>query len=583
MWLKLKYTLLLLSIPLAGAAISGDPGAVRGGAIVINKSEFPETFNVYINPSVDSSDVFNLVYDSLLDIDPDTLEFQPLIAKSWTISPDKKTYTFLLDKKAKWSDGVSITARDVKFTYDVIMNTGNMTSVQRIFYSRFEEPVIIDDHTIVFRAKFEHYLNFANLSELNILPMHIYSGKDFNKSFNMELPCSSGPYCLTGVKEGRSYALSRSPDYWGKDLPNRAHMFNFDRIEYKVIRDNNVSFEAFKKGDYDIYTSAGPSQITPRRWFTETGGEQFQKNRIIKQKIYNHFIRGFRGLALNMRRPVFSDVRVRRALCMLLDRKTIIDKIMYGFESPVNSYWPGISDNPPLPYDPAAAKKLLIQAGYNKLDRDGYLVNKDGARLVFTILSRQDEDSIKYLTLYVESCRLAGIKADLELTSWATLIKQIDEYKFDAVNIGWQSSIFDDPEQLWHSRHAEDTAGSNLPGFKNALIDRMIDSLSGIFSIGERDKIIAGMDRIIYPDVPYILTWDYDFFPVFYKNEFGMPKTVVSKIGKAYYYNLDMQIISFWWLDPVKVKRLSEAQKNGTALLPEPVEVHYDELAAKAR
>ncbi len=566
--------------PLSCAAFSGDPDAVRGGTLVVNKSEFPESFNLYVNPSVDASDVFYLVYDTLLDIDPDTLEFEPLIAKSWTISADKKNYTFMLDRRARWSDGEPLTARDVKFTYDVIMDTGNRTSIQRIFFSRFEEPVIRDDYTVEFRARFVHYLNFANLAEMNILPMHVYKGKDFNKSFNMELPCSSGPYSLAEVNGTRSYVLSRSRNYWGEHLPNRYHMFNFDRIEYKIIRDNNVSFEAFKRGDFDVYTSAGPRQITPKRWFTETDGEKFKKNWVVKQKIYNHFPRGFRGLALNMRIPLFADIRIRRALAMLLDRKTIIDKLMYGFETPINSYWPSLSENPPIPYDPAGAKQLLILAGYDKLDSGGYLVDKNGRRLEFTILARQDdEDSVKCLTLYIQSCRQAGVKIDLELTSWATLIKKIDEYKFDAVNIGLAFSIFDDPEQTWHSKHADELVGGNLPGYKNPRVDRLIDSLAGNFSIEARNDVLKAMDRIIYPGVPYILFWDYDFYPVFYKNEFGKPKTVVSKIGKFYYFNIDMQIISYWWYDPVKAKMLRDAERSGTALPGEPVEVRYDDLA----
>ena len=580
-WLQLRYILLLLLVPLSAAAFSGDPAAVRGGTLTINKQEFPKSFNLYINPSVDASDVFNLVYDTLLDIDPDTLEFEPLIARSWTISADKKTFIFKIDKGARWSDGMPITAFDVKFTYDVIMNTNNMTSVQRIFFSRFEEPIVLDDYTIKFRVKFVHYLNFSNLAGLNILPRHIFEGKDFNKSFNMVLPCSSGPYELTEVKEGRFYILSKSANYWAENLPSRVHMFNFDKIEYKIIRDNNISFEAFKRGDFDVYTSTGPNQITPKRWFTETDGEIFQKNWVIKQKIYSHFIRGFRGLALNMRRPLFADLRVRTALSMLLDRETIIDKILYGFEKPINSYWPSISDNYPIPYDPAKAEELLTLAGYDRLDRDGYLMNKRGSRLEFTILSRQDDETVKYLTLYVQSCRKAGVKVNLELTSWSSLLKKADDYNFDAVNIGWQSSIFDDPEQLWHSRHIVDVAGNNLPGYKNSRVDTLIDSLAGIFSVRVRNSVIAQIDKIIYPESPYILFWDYDFYPLFYKNEFGKPKTVVSRIGKFYYYNIDIQIISYWWYDPVKVRTLKDAEKMGKALPPEPLLVRYDELAKK--
>jgi microcin C transport system substrate-binding protein len=570
----------LMLLPLAGVAKPfGDPAAIRGGVLTIHSKEFPESFNLYINPSVDASDVFNLVYDSLLDLDPETLEFEPLIASSWTISPDKKTFTFRIDPRAKWADGVKVTAGDVKFTIDTIMNKSNLTSVQRISFSRFEEPVVEDDHTVVFKAKFVHFLNFANLASLNILPGHIYKGKDFNKSFNLALPCPSGPYALSEVKEGRYYILTRRTDYWGDILPARYHMYNFNRIEYKIIRDSSVAFEAFKKGEFDILTLT--YDITPERWFTETSSEKFRKNWIIKQKIYNHLPRGFRGIALNMRKRIFQDVRVRQALFMLLDREMIINKIMYGFYRPLNSYWPSISDNKPIPYDPGKARDLLRLAGYDKLDSSGYLINGRGERLEFTILSRMDEEAEKYLTYYVQACRQAGVKVNLELTSWATLIKKSADYNFDALSIGFLTSLFDDPEQLWHSRHINDSMGSNFPGYHNRRVDALVDSLAFNFNHSDRNAIVARIDHIIYPEVPYLLTWDIDYFPVFYRNAFGKPKTALPKFGRLYSYDLNTEIISYWWYDPGKIKRLQEAMSSGKALDKEPEELRYDELAGK--
>ncbi len=578
----IPFTLFLFLLPLAGAAKAagfGDPAAVRGGTFTTHKTEFPESFNFYINPAVDASDAFNLVYDTLLDVDPDTLDFEPLVASSWTVSTDKKTFTFRIDPRARWADGTKITARDVKFTFDTIMDKRNMTSVQRIFFYRFEEPMVIGDGTIVFKAKSVHYLNFANLAKLNILPMHIYEGQDFNKSFNLVLPCPSGPYALSEVKEGRYYILSRRGDYWGDILPARAHMFNFDRIMYKIIRDPNVAFEAFKKGEFDALTST--IDITPRRWFTETSSLKFLNNWIIKQKLYNHYPRGFRGIALNMRKKIFQDIRVRKALFMLFDRKTIIDKMMYGFVKPLDSYYPDKSVNAPVPYDPAGARDLLRLAGYDKLDNNGYLVNGRGERLEFTILSRQDEDAEKFMTYYAEACKQSGVKVDLYLTSWATLLKMVDSYEFDAVAIGWASTIFDDPEQLWHSRHIGEQGGSNLPGYKNKRVDALVDAFGQAFGAAERDGILARMDHIIYPEIPYILTWEIDFFPVIYRNVFGKPKEGVPRVGRMYTDDLDIEMISYWWYDPEKVKKLGQAEASGQALPGEPEELHYYEPVKK--
>ena len=126
----------------------------------------------------------------------------------------------------------------------------------------------------------------------------------------------------------------------------------------------------------------------------------------------------------------------------------------------------------------------MREAGYDRLDQSGYLVNKDGRRLEFSV-AYVNEDSEKYLTVFVEDCKNAGVKVNLERYSWATLIKKMDQYDFDAVTIGWSGVLFPDPEQLWHSRHADEPGGSNLPGYRNPEVDRLIDSLPPIFDVAK--------------------------------------------------------------------------------------------------
>jgi microcin C transport system substrate-binding protein len=310
-----------------------------------------------------------------------------------------------------------------------------------------------------------------------------------------------------------------------------------------------------------------------------TDSEKFRNNWLVKQKIYNYTPRGFQGLALNMRRPVFKDVRVRKALFMLLDRKTIIDKLLYGMYYPLNSYFPNLNDNAFVPYDPEGAKKLLARAGYDKLDNDGYLENGRGERIEFSILSLVDSDVEKYLTIYVQSCKEAGVKVDLDLTSGATMTKLMNEYKFDSILMGFTADIFEDPEQIWHSKHADEPNGNNLPGYKNHMVDVLIDSLAPVFNIAEREKTIRQIDSIVYSDVPYILFWERNYYMVFYKNVFGHPKTYIPKYGIYSIGEIESEIINYWWYDPLKQKKLGEAERSGKALPPEPVEVYYDKLA----
>jgi microcin C transport system substrate-binding protein len=322
-----------------------------------------------------------------------------------------------------------------------------------------------------------------------------------------------------------------------------------------------------------MYTS-----VSAKRWMTETDGDKFKNNWIIKHKLFNHHPEAFIGIALNMRKAPFNDLRIRKALFLLLDRKTLIEKMNYNQVKPLNSYWPslyesGETPNTPVSFDPEQAKKLLKAAGFNKLDGDGYLTDASGKRLEFSLLYNSPEIE-KHLTFYADTLKQAGVKINLELLTWATLLKKTDEYKFDAVAIGWASSIFDDPEQLWHSKHSEEIGGSDLPGYKNAEVDRLIDSMPSIFDAEERNRIIRKIDKILFREVPYVLFWYPGYARVLYKNEFGQPKTYVSKYGS------DSDIVTYWWFDQVKKKTLDEAEKNKKPLPAEKVDLYFDKLAA---
>jgi ABC-type oligopeptide transport system substrate-binding subunit len=188
--------------------------------------------------------------------------------------------------------------------------------------------------------------------------------------------------------------------------------------------------------------------------------------------------------------------------------------------------------------------------------------------LEFTIFYVIEENET-FLTLFVDTCKKTGVKVNLSRMSWATMIKKMDEYKYDALVVGWTGTNFDDPEQLWHSKHITEIGGSNLPGYNNPKVDRMIDSLPPVFDLQQRIKTIKAIDRILYDDTPYILFWGRDYSWLFYKNIFGHPKTVFQKYSGG--------IIKYWWFDPAKAKRYKDAVRNNTALPQEPEKVYYDQ------
>ena len=146
------------------------PDAQPGGEIVIFTGQSPKSLNYYLDLSVQASQIFGALYETLLTTHPITIENEPYLAEKWSISKDKKTFTFYIKKHARWSDGKPITAQDVQWTYKTIKNPKNLTGPHKIDLERFHEPVVLDTHTIRFIAKSVHWKNLIAIGGFLILP-----------------------------------------------------------------------------------------------------------------------------------------------------------------------------------------------------------------------------------------------------------------------------------------------------------------------------------------------------------------------------------------------------------------------------
>jgi microcin C transport system substrate-binding protein len=544
------------------------PNAKKGGSFTMSWSDFPKSLNFYLDNNTFTVFVFSSLFDSLIQLDPVDESPIPSLAKSWEISPDKKVFTFHLDPAARWSDGKPVTADDVIFTYDTLMNPKNLTSLMRIYLSRFDKPERLDGRTVRFKAHTVHWGNFIFFSGFQVLPRHGFEGKDFNKQ-NFDFPVVSGAYRMQKVDKGQSIELARRPGWWAAKQPFNRGKYNFDLLRFRMSRDHEVAFESFKKGDLDFY-EVNVSKL----WHTETDSEKFQKNWIIKQRIYNQTPPIFQGFAMNARRPLFKDVRVRKALAYALDRKTLIEKLMYNEYYPINSYFTHIYDSrsdipmKPLEYNLDKARALLREAGWSQTDSEGYLV-KGGKRFEFVMLER-DQYTENILTIYQEVLKKLGIKMDIEITSVSTWFKRVSEYDYDMTFAGWLLPVLVDPEDAFSAKQADEKAGNNITGFKNAEVDRMIEELKPIFDVKKRNQILRRMDRIIFDEHPYVLLWGTDNIRILYWNKFGKPKNILTR------YSDLSAALAYWWYDPQKDKALSEAMAQGLALPPEPAVVHVN-------
>ncbi|HRT30467.1 MAG TPA: extracellular solute-binding protein [Kiritimatiellia bacterium] len=534
------------------------PYAEPGGMIRFAAFQPPKSLNAYIDNNTYTRQVFGMMYESLLGVDSFTTEFVPHLAKRWAISDDKLTYTFELDEAAAWSDGRPVTAEDVKWTFDQVMDPRHATGASKVMLGVFESPQILGPRTVRFRAKESHWRNLSALGLFEILPRHAFEGQDFNR-LDLDHPVVSGPYVLSAVKEQIEIRLRRRRDWWAGSKPSMRNTMNFDTIVFRYFSSNENAFEAFKKGLVDVY-----AVYTARIWANETIGEKFDKNWIVKRRVKNYNPIGFQGFAMNMRRPPFDDLRVRKAMAHLVDRETMIRTMMFGAYFLHRSYFEDLYDaahpctNEGFPFDIARAKALLREAGYTANPQTGIL-EKQGKPLAFRFLTR-DGGSDKFLALCSAAFREVGISMTIERKDFASWMRDMDAFNFDMTWAAWGGSIFRDPESMWLSSEADRPSGNNITGFKDPQVDALIERQKTLFSITERNAICREIDKRIAAAVPYVLLWNIDATRLLHWDTFGMPDTVLSKYGD------ERSLLGYWWYDPDSASELRAAMAAGDVL-----------------
>jgi microcin C transport system substrate-binding protein len=544
------------------------PDAVTGGELRIFAGQYPKSLNYYLDNNSFSAELFGAMYETLLNMGTLSLDYEPGLAEKWSVSDDKKTFTFWLNPKAAWSDGRPITTADVQWTFDAIMNPANMTGPHKVALEKFDRPVMVDERCIRFTAKEIHWRNLGAVGGFQILPKHVFEKQDFNK-INFEFPVVSGPYRLSIVKEGLFAALERRADWWNRAARAARGTANFQTLTFKFFAQMENAYEAFKKGDIDLF-----AVYSARIWVNETSGEKFDRGWIAKQKVTNHKPVGFQGFAMNMRRPPFDDVRVRKALALLLNRERLNSTIMYNQYFLHRSYYEDLYDdatpcpNEVLAFNKDQARRLLAEAGWKANPKTG-LLEKDGQPLRFRFLEREASTG-KFLSIFAEDLRDVGIELKIDQKDWASWTKDMDEFNYDMTWAAWGAGVFKDPEGMWSSKEADRKGGTNITGFKNKTVDELIEKQRSIFDVSARHAICRDIDQIVCREVPYILLWNLNYTRLLYWQKFGTPPTVLGKYGdesSAYWY---------WWYDEDSAADLKEAMKAGTDLTRKPAEVVFD-------
>ena len=515
------------------------------GTITLWGSAMPKSFNMWEDYNSFSAELMGMMFEPLVSLHSTEDREVGILADSWNVSEDGKTFTFHVDPRAKWSDGK-----------DVIMDEKNLTPIFKVGLSRFDRPEVVDSLTIKMTAKESHWGNFWEAAGMLAFPKHVWAGKDFNQ-IRYEFPVVSGPYKIKTFREDRYVELARRADWWGFKKNWNRGKYNFEKIRYRFMNDQTKALEAFKKQDinaYAIYTSS--------IWMKQTDFDAIQKGWAVKQRVFNKEPIGFQGMAINLRKPQFQDVRVRRALNMLLNREAMNEKYMYNQYFLLNSYYPDLwegDQNPTAPlykFNPDSARALFAEAGY-KVNAQGVL-EKDGKPFAINFITSQED--LRHLTLFQEDLKKVGVVATIEQMSQSTLRKRLDDADFDLYWVNWGAGRLRDPEASWYSTTALQKGTNNLAGVQDKVVDSLINLQKTEFDLAKRNEILKALDNRLAEIVPYVLMWQCDHHRILYWNRYGTPEKVFDR------FNREDAIPIYWWLDPTKSAALDKAMKAGENL-----------------
>ncbi len=481
--------LLALSMGLSGCYHPGrPPETVRW--LIIHMGAEPATLNPITATDAYASRVNDYIYQSLLRRDEKTLELVPDLAESWDISADHLVYTFHLKRDIHWHDGKPFTARDVLFSFNRIRDPKVDAAHLRSYYRDITRLEMIDDYTVRYHYRIAYFRALEFCGSIPIVPAHLFKpGQDFNQHSIGRHPVGTGPYRFDHWDTGKEIVLVRNEKYWGKKP-------EIERIVFKIITDSTVALQVLKTGGLDLMG------LRPIQWVKQTNSKRFhQQFRKLK-----YYLPSYSYIGWNLRKPYFSDRRVRVAMTLLLNRKLILDKLLFGLGTVVtgNFYVNSPDYNKkikPYPYDPDKAVQLLKQAGWEDHDGDGIL-DKDGRPFEFEfLLSAGSKFGEQLATILQQNLKQVGIRMSIHKLEWAVFIQNIQKHDFDACTLGWSLSWESDPYQIWHSSQAE--KGSNFVGFKNAEADRIIEAARRELDRKKRALLYHRFHEIIHREQPY--------------------------------------------------------------------------------
>lgn len=560
--------------------------AKKGGTLKLGAQGTFDSLNGFIAKGIPADDL-GLLYDTLtVSSGDEAFTRYGLIAESMTVPEDRSWIIFKLRPEARFHDGHPITADDVVFTFNLLMEKGS--PIFQSFFAGVEKVEALNKHEVKFSFKPGVNRELAlTVGGLQILPKHYWQSRDFQKT-TLEPPLGSGPYKIDKVNAGRNITYTRVPDYWAKDLPVVKGLYNFDTISIDYYKDATVLLEALKAGEYDVRV-----ENYSKQWANGYTGSAIEKHLLVQKNIRHENPTGMQGFAMNLRRDLFKDIRVRKALNLAFDFEWTNKNLFYDAYTRTASYFsnselassglpskaelkilePLRDKIPPsvftTPYkNPVsdgnghnrknlrAAKKLLEEAGWHV--KDNKLVNdKTGKVFKFEIMLVQPAFE-RIVNPYVKALAKLGIEVTVKHVEVSQYISRTRSFDYDMVvtSFGETLSPGNEQKEYWHSSTADIHSSGNLLGVKNPAIDKLVEL---IIAAPTREDLITrthALDRVLLHEYYMIPQWHIRSHRLAYWDKFDRPK-----ISPKYDSDYSLGLMT-WWIDPKKVKRIETEMQS---------------------
>ena len=525
-----------------------------------------DNFNGYIVKGVSASGT-GYLFDTLMQQSSDeAFTLYGLVAEYIEVPEDRGWVRFHLNPKARFSDGSLLTAADVKFTFDVLMDKG--VPQLRAQYKDVTSVDVESEYVIKFNFKDNKNKELALiLAQLPVFSEKDWQGKDFAKA-TLNVPLGSGPYTVKKFDAGRSIEYLRNDNYWAKDLPVNRGRYNFKHIIFDYYKDGSIAFEAFKAGEIDFR-----AENISKQWATGYQGKQFTSGNISKEEIQHQNPQGMQAFWFNLRKDKFKDPNVRKALGLMFDFEWTNKTLFYGaykrsesffsnselaatgipqgdelaLLTPFKSKLPAALFDTPYSVDKTKgdgrvrkqqrqAISLLKQAGWTL--KSGKMVDLNGKQLNLEFLV-YDPSFERVIQPFRKNLQRIGIASEIRIVDVSQYVNRLNNFDFDIYTLTQGQSLSPGNEQLsmWGSEFA------NMPGTLNriGLQDPVVDALvSEVINAKDRDSLITAtkaLDRVLLWKNLVIPQWHISTYRVAYWQQIQRPEKL-PKYGLA---------IDSWW------------------------------------